>query len=245
MKRDRRSDPLISDAEEGAGWLMTYADLVTLLLVFFVLLYSISSTEQKRFLSEVAAVKSQIEASGLLSDAMDLFEFPTYGSDQIPLEHRIGLQSRQEAIIRDINKNITQNHDNNEIKTFVHMGKIVIRIDGRYVFKPGSAQLNIGFIPVLRDLEKIMNRFPDYILNIKGHTDDVFISSVKYPSNWELSSARATEVLKYMIQSGIAPERLTATGYGSTQPIVPNNSTENRTKNRRVDFILEKETSQF
>lgn len=245
MKKDRRTDAFITDDDEGAGWMVTYADLMTLLLVFFVLLYSISSTETKQFMSAVESLRHQMEESGLLPEQMEILQFPDYGSQQIPLEQRIGLQSRQDAIVRDINRNITQNHDSNDIKSFVHMGKIVIRIDGRYVFSPGSAELNIGFIPVLRDLKKIMDRFPDYILNIKGHTDDTFISSKRYPSNWELSSARATEVLKYLIQSGVAPERLTATGYGATLPLVPNNSTENRAKNRRVEFVLEKETTQF
>ncbi|SLM32689.1 Flagellar motor rotation protein MotB [Desulfamplus magnetovallimortis] len=245
MKTYKIADNFTSDDDEGAGWLMTYADLVTLLLVFFVLLYSISSTETERFAATVKSIKSEIEANSLFAEYLDMFDFPDYSSDQIPLDQRIGLTSRQDILIRDVNKYVTQNSDNNNLKTFVHMGKIIIRIDGSYVFKPGLAVLNKGFIPVLGQILDILDRYPDYNLNIKGHTDDVEVASGKYASNWELSSARATEVLKFLIKNGIEPQRLTATGYGSTIPVVSNTSDENRAKNRRVEFVLEKEISQY
>ncbi|MBF0572511.1 MAG: OmpA family protein [Desulfamplus sp.] len=243
MKETRISDSLISNDDE-AGWLVTYADLITLLLVFFVLLYSISSTEQARAVSALKTIRSQMEANSFFSEYVDMFDFPDYGNQQIALDERIGLASRQDSIIRDVNKFITQNNNSNDLTTFVRMGKIIIRLDGNYVFEQGSAEINKGFIPVLQRLLDIMYDYPDYILNIKGHTDDTPISSEKYTSNWELSSARAMEVLKYLIRNGVEPERLTATGYGSTLPLVPNSSQENREKNRRVEFVLEKDVYQ-
>lgn len=245
MKDNKFADSFTSGEEDNGGWLITYADLVTLLLVFFVLLYSISSTEQKHFVAAVKSIKSQMEANSLFAEYMDMFDFPDYGNEKISLEERIGLQPRQDYIIRDVNKYITRNNNSDEIKSFVHMGKIVIRIDGSYVFHQGSAVLNKGFIPVLGSILNILDQYPEYMMNIKGHTDDISISTERYPSNWELSSARATEVLKYLVKNGVDPQRLTATGYGATMPIVPNNSTENRAKNRRVEFVLEKEAYQY
>ncbi|MBF0469452.1 MAG: OmpA family protein [Desulfamplus sp.] len=245
MKRESKiSESLISN-DDDAGWLVTYADLVTLLLVFFVLLYSISSIEQVKFLSALKTIKSQIEANSFFSQYIDMFDFPDYGNQLISIEERTGLMSRQDSLIRDVNKFITQNNDSNKLTTFVRMGKIIIRLDGNYVFEPGSAQINKGFIPLLQSLLDIMYEYPDYVLNIKGHTDDAHISTDQYPSNWELSSARAMEVLKYLVRNGVPPERLTATGYGSTMPLVSNSSAENREKNRRVEFVLEKETYQY
>ncbi len=243
MKEPKISDSLLSN-DDDAGWLVTYSDLVTLLLVFFVLLYSITSTEQVRFISALKTIRSQMEANSFFSKYVDMFDFPDYGSQQISLEEKIGLMSRQDSLIRDVNKFITQNNDTNDLTTFVRMGKIVIRLDGNYVFEQGSADINKGFIPVLERLLNIMYNYPDYILNIKGHTDDTPILSERYPSNWELSSARATEVLKYLIKNGVEPERLTATGYGSTIPLVSNSSPENRAQNRRVEFVLEKDVYQ-
>jgi chemotaxis protein MotB len=81
---------------------------------------------------------------------------------------------------------------------------------------------------------------PGYKLEIQGHTDDIPISTAQFPSNWELSAVRATTVLRYMVDAGINPKRLTATGYGSSIPLVPNISPENRAINRRIEFVLEK-----
>ncbi|MBF0233142.1 MAG: OmpA family protein [Desulfamplus sp.] len=238
------SESLISNDDE-AGWLVTYADLVTLLLVFFVLLYSISSIEQVKFVSALKTIRSQMENNPLFAKNIDMFDFPDYGNQQISLEERTGLMSRQDSLIRDVNRFITQNNDSNKLTTFVRMGKIIIRLDGNYVFEPGSAHINKGFIPLLQRLLDIMYEYPDYVLNIKGHTDDAQISTEEYSSNWELSSARATEVLRYLIKNGVPPERLTATGYGSTLPLVSNSSAQNREKNRRVEFVLEKEIYQY
>lgn len=244
MKDTKISDSLISNDDDG-GWLVTYADLVTLLLVFFVLLYSISSTEQAKFSSALKSIKIQMQADSSMAQYVERLDFPDYGNQQISLEERTGLMSRQDSLVRDINRFTAQNNQTNTLTSFVRMGKIIIRLDGNYVFAPGSAEINKGFIPVLQRLLDILYQYPDYILNIKGHTDDTQISTEQYPSNWELSSARATEMLKYLIKNGIAPERLTATGYGSTLPLVANNSEENRAKNRRVEFVLEKEIYQY
>ncbi|MBF0209410.1 MAG: OmpA family protein [Desulfamplus sp.] len=244
MKETKISDTLITN-DDDFDWLVTYADLVTLLLVFFVLLYSISSNIQTRFISALQTIKSQMENNSFFAQHIDMFDFPDYRDQFISLEEVTGLISRQDSLIRDVNRFITQNNDNNDLTTFVRMGKIIIRIDGSYLFEQGSAEINKGFIPVLLRLLDIMRAYPDYILNIKGHTDDEPISSTsKYGSNWELSSARATEVLKYLIKNGVEPERLTATGYGSTIPLVSNSSPENRAKNRRVEFVLEKDVYQ-
>ena len=81
----------------------------------------------------------------------------------------------------------------------------------------------------------------DYRIAIRGHTDDLGIDTAQFPSNWELSAVRATTVLRYFIGQGIDPERMTATGYADYLPLVENNSVENRARNRRVEFVLEKE----
>jgi len=103
--------------------------------------------------------------------------------------------------------------------------------------------LNPSAIPIFDDLIDILFDYPDYNINIKGHTDNIPISTEIFPSNWELSAIRATTVLKYVISRGVNPDRLTATGYGDVMPLLPNTSEENRTQNRRVEFVLEKKDS--
>lgn len=244
MIENKIADSLLENDEE-AGWLLTYADLTTLLLVFFVLLYSISSIEHERFKATFKALTQNAEGNSCVSEYLEMFDFPDYGNEQITLEDLTGLRSRKDTIVKDINKFISQDNDNNDMDLIVSMGKIIIRIDGSYLFHPASAELNKGFVIVLNKITRILDEYPEYSLNIKGHTDDIPIVSERYPSNWELSAGRATAVLKHFIKNGIDPLRLTATGYGSILPIVPNNSDENRAKNRRVEFVLEKEKHQY
>jgi len=85
-----------------------------------------------------------------------------------------------------------------------------------------------------------LSRFPDSRIQIEGHTDDISIKNGQFPSNWELSSARALAVLRFLLdKSGIEPGRLSAAGYGKYHPIAPNDSSENRRLNRRVDIVIE------
>ena len=119
--------------------------------------------------------------------------------------------------------------------------KIMIRIKGKVLFNSGAAELNPEGEPILDGIIKIIDEFFEYKINIKGYTDNVPIATQQFPSNWELSAIRATTVLKYLIGGSIDPHRLTATGYGELLPLVPNDSSEDRAQNRRVEFVLEKE----
>ena len=94
---------------------------------------------------------------------------------------------------------------------------------------------------IFANLTFLFRQYADYRIGIRGHTDDLDIETVQFPSNWELSAVRATTVLRYFIEEGIDPERMTATGYADFIPLVNNDSPENRARNRRVEFVLEKE----
>jgi chemotaxis protein MotB len=119
--------------------------------------------------------------------------------------------------------------------------KVVLRVPGLNLFKKGGAKLRSEARPVLNEIVKVINKKgKNYKIFIQGHTDDVPINTPKFESNWELSAVRATSVLRYFYDKGIEPERLTATGYADTFPMVPNNTKEGRAKNRRIEFVLEK-----
>jgi chemotaxis protein MotB len=118
--------------------------------------------------------------------------------------------------------------------------KIVVRIPGRTLFKPGSADLEKAGWPALTEIAGVFKRYPGYKINIQGHTDDIPMTSAKFPTNWELSAVRATAVLRFLNDKGIDPIIMTATGYADTFPLGPNTTVEERSKNRRVEFVLEK-----
>ncbi len=239
MKKTNITDLLISNDDE-TGWLVTYADLITLLLVFFVLLYSLSSLKQKKFISAINSIKQQLNAKAPLTGISDLIKIEDSTKSKISIEDVTGLRTRQDAMVKDINDFIVRTRQNKNISVQTLNNKIIITITGKILFNSGSASLNQNAIPVLDEIAALVFKYPEYIINIKGYTDDVPIATKQFPSNWELSAIRATTVLRFFIKKGVKPDRLTATGYGDVMPLVPNTSAENRAINRRVEFVLEK-----
>ena len=236
---------IIPEDEEQTSWLIVFADMMTLLLVFFILLYTLSSFETGKYKTAVSKIKTQLENDSELTAFAELMELPETLDTQIIIEDITGLRSRKENLIKDINKFSTTGDKTKNIATHILKGKIIVRIKGNALFKSSKAELNKEALPMLDEIVKVLFDYPEYNINIKGHTDDIPISTVKFPSNWELSAVRATSVLKHLINRGINPERLTATGYGKTLPLISNDTEEHRAINRRVEFVLEKKENLY
>lgn len=226
--------------EEEKGWLITYADLMTLLLVFFLLLYSISSLNMEKFKRAVESIQISLGETHPRVGLMDLVNVPEAGEQSFTIEDVTGLRAREQEMLESLNEVIADKNQTDNILVYAKDGKIIIQIRGTVLFASGSAAFNDAAIPILKEIVTIIQSYPEYNVNIKGHTDDVPIETPQFPSNWELSAVRATTVLKFLIGGDIDPHRLTATGYGELLPLVPNDSTENRAANRRVEFVLEK-----
>lgn len=212
-------------------WMTTYADMAILLLTFFILYYSLSSVANNKF--KEAILGTETASIGLL-ELMDSVE------KKETIEVLTGLKS--DNILSDI-QHVADREAMNEIMDIsTDRTKIVIRIPGGSLFKPGNADLNLEKSkPVLDEIVRLLNTYPRYRISIQGHTDDSPIATNQFPSNWELSSARATAVLRYFIDKNIDPKRLTATGYADIFPIASNDSELGQATNRRVEFVLEKE----
>jgi len=244
MARRTIADSLVSTDDE-LGWLVTYADLMTLLLVFFVLLFSLSSLDREKYKSAMELVKVKISEDATMMSLLELMEVPDSIDTKITIEDITGLSSREDNLLRDINKYVVNKENSDTIQTYVLEGKIIVRINGKTLFDSGSADLKLSALPILDRIAEVVFDYPEYTINIKGYTDDIPITTERFPSNWELSAIRATTVLKNLIQKGIKPERLTATGYAEMEPLLPNTSEINRATNRRVEFVLEKKTSRY
>ena len=199
-------------------WMATFADMVTLLMVFFVLFYSVEKDNTEKFKS---AIDMMVEEDGPDGLAKIL---KVVDSTQV-------MQNLKE--MRDATKAA-------EAEETVE-DKIVLRVPGLNLFKKGGAKLSPEARPVLNEIVKIIKtKGKNHKIFIQGHTDDVPIHTAKFESNWELSAVRATAVLRHFYDKGIDPEKLTATGYADTFPMVPNNTKEGRAKNARIEFVLEK-----
>ena len=124
------------------------------------------------------------------------------------------------------------------VEVVVHPGEVNLEISDSILFSRGSAALTDGGQTLLKDLAEALSDQP-YTLSVEGHTDNIPIETTRYPSNWELSSARAAVVTRSLIEQGIAPDMVRAIGYGATRPLAENSTPEGRARNRRVSFVLQ------
>jgi chemotaxis protein MotB len=225
MRRRKRLD----DKENLERWLLTYADLITLLLAFFIVMYSMSQIDAKKFGKVSQAL------SGALRGGPSVLRYPEVstktGHGVLELGNLRLIQQKIEEKFKHLGKD-------RAIETEITERGLVIHIMESALFREGSANLEPRAMDVLDRVSDVIKDRPNHI-RIEGHTDDKPIRTVQFPSNWELSTARATEVVRYYINShSIAPDRISALGYGEFRPIRPNNSIENRARNRRVDIVL-------
>ena len=221
----------------NASWIVTYADLVTLILTFFVLLYSMSNLELKRFKVVMQSIKIGLgQQVTVVEDSQEAVEPVTP-----PMTQETYWEMRNQSLLDELNTLIKDRGLDENIVVSLENGRIVIRVKNHLFFSSGRAQLNASGMPILDDILVIFRNCPDYRINIAGHTDNTPIYTTQFPSNWELSTTRATVVLRYLIERGIDPRRMTATGYADLMPLVSNDNADSKAQNRRVEFILEKE----
>jgi chemotaxis protein MotB len=239
-----------ADCPMMPGWLVTYGDLMSLLLTFFILLQSFSSIQESEFKKAIGSIMIALGINPI-SDTMIIT--PMLGKKGVGRAGAQGeadaeteelldeLQQEIEGMLKDStiveNKEIGKNIKMEATKQGVH-----ITISDSIIFGSGSAALKPDFQKVLIIIGKVvapkMNTFD---MVVEGHSDNIPISTAQYPSNWELSSSRALSVLKYMLeQNKLLPSKLTAVGYGEYRPISDNKTTEGRSKNRRVEIYLNK-----
>ena len=230
IRKDRAAhfSEQVMDEPEAPLWMVTYSDMATLLLTFFILYYSIAS---KNVAMYEHTLMGEAQSNPGLLELADTMKIRT------SLSEWSGLKSSD--IFADI-KNVAK--EKSDLDITQNAAKIVVRAPGSALFKPASAILEKEGWPLLDDIVPILKKYARYRVHIQGHTDDYPISTEMFPSNWELSAARATAVLRYFIDKGVDPRRLTATGYADTFPLESNMTDHGRAKNRRVEFVLEKDT---
>ncbi len=237
------------EQEEGSNaWVVTFADMMTLVLVFFILLYTLADIENEAFKASIATVQI-IDGDG---NQVSVIDFAAKnGRNPEPLkavEDMLGLnqatepvESLKPVIALEMESMIDNTDLADSVDLAVNGDQIILQIDGRYLFESGQADLKDRARFIFANLGQMFRQHADYRIAIRGHTDNRDIETVQFPSNWELSAVRATRVLRFFILQGIDPERMTATGYADYLPLVENDSVSNRARNRRVEFVLEKQ----
>ncbi len=231
----RKGEP--EKAPNHERWLITYADLITLLMIFFVLMYTISNVNAKKF-----AQLSSSMSEALLGEKSGNFVGEAPGPMLVDTgQTAAGAKTEaasMEGALEELEKYIKEKGLEGKVEVGQEERGLVISLKEALLFRIGSADLTPEARNVVADVGQVLAKMPNNI-RIEGHTCNLPINTSRYPSNWELSTARATNVVRYLVtQVGLKPEMLSATGYGEFRPIVPNNSEKNRVKNRRVDIVV-------
>ncbi|MFA5017414.1 MAG: flagellar motor protein MotD [Methylobacter sp.] len=249
----RRKRPT-ADTNNHDRWMVSYADFITLLFAFFVVMYSISSVNEGKYktLSDsLGEAFSNKEQQGNEIAPIQIGTLPTT-IQPIPLENptTVEVEERRELseeILKE-RKQLSQVSGQFEqvLAPFIQDNLVSVKkndywieleMNSEMLFLSGEAELSKKAIPVLKKIVEVINPLPNMV-NIEGHTDNIPIDNIKFRSNWDLSSARATSVVHEFVKEGINPPRLSAIGYGEFHPIDDNKIEAGRFKNRRVVLVL-------
>lgn len=231
-----------SEKKGAPEWMTTYSDMVTLLLCFFVLLFSFSSVDAQKF----QAIMNSFQGSlGVLEGGKTIQEGPSLELDDI-LEDSADLEMKELEDLRKL-KELIDNYTeeiklSSKISTIIEERGLLIRALDNVYFDSGKANLKQESKKILKYIAEILQteEFNEKFIKIEGHTDtDPVRDTRKFPTNWELSAIRATNVLRFLVEeNNIKGDRISATGYSYYRPIAPNDTVQNKAKNRRVDIII-------
>lgn len=207
-----------SSIDSDSNWLITLSDVLSLLLVFFVMFFVITKNTGRPVKTNIDKVLNQpSKDAGVQMTASTV----------------------SEKIKDEMNSEIKKLDLENDVSVRTVDKEVIITMKEKVTFRPGQADILNSLNPMLDNIARLIQRHPSFLVDIEGHTDNVPIRTRLYPSNWELSVARAMSVLKYFINNhGIDPSRLSIKGNADQKPAVPNDTPENRARNRRVEIRL-------
>jgi chemotaxis protein MotB len=252
------------EAHADERWLLTYSDMITLLMALFIIMWAVSSVNISKFDQLKASLHSAFsgkvlpDSSSVLTGSTAPFEQPgapvtpvnpdttqpafsmtkisasiQQGAEQADLENLKQLQQR-------VNSFAAKHGFAQDVRTTIQERGLVVHVltDG-VLFDSGSAVLKPAGLALLGEIGTLIDR-PDIVnpVSVEGNTDDQPIHSALYPSNWELSTARANAVLEFLLGKGLEPSRASVVGYGAEKPIASNSSDSGRRRNRRVDIVI-------
>jgi len=227
-----------AEAHDNAErWLLTYADMITLLVAFFVMMYSMSVLNLAKFHQVAISIKSGF--GGTVSGAGHSVLEQSGGEGRKPTILPEMNPAQPAAIAKQIRHYIRERKLEKDLRVKVtERGVVVTIVTDDMLFPKGEADVTPGTARLLDKVSSIIAKTSN-LIRVEGHTDDLPINTTRFPSNWELSTSRATTVVRYLIEHDrIDPARISAAGYADSRPLVPNDSEANRRFNRRVDIVI-------
>lgn len=217
--------------ENHERYLITYADMITLLLVFFIVLFSISNADKDKFLRVSTSIKEALHVNVLTQDVEGGGGGNNLEADPRFMEY-LSVRSQVESMTQQLQVAAE------DVDVELTRDGIVIHLSEAVLFPPGDAQLRPEGLKVLDQLAGILAQLPNEV-RVEGHTDNVQPPEISAADNWELSAKRAVVTVRYLTTiKDLPPERFSAVGYGQYRPRGDNNTLDGRRKNRRVDFVI-------
>ena len=240
-------DEIEFDIEETRSippWVITFADMVTLLMVFFILLFAIGTIEQEKWRQLKESLREALGADAIeeMGTRQGLDVIKTQVDEQtVHAVDEVGamVNREMEDIISEVEEFVFKNKLSGEVRVSSDERGAVITISDVVLFPAGSADMTPKGRTTLRQVFEVLKQF-NYNVKVEGHTDNTPIHTLRYPSNWELSASRAAEVAHMLIDDGYPPERLSVEGFAEFRPKVPNTGPENRAINRRIEVVYQR-----
>ena len=270
-RRGRRGHAAEFENEER--WLLTYADMLTLMFALFMVLYSISSVNISKYESLQQSLKAAFSGS-ILSGGKAIMQSGSESTKAhtpataevpsiVPLTPSIpkptdtsaqqitkamlaasAAQAEQESfkkLQRELNAYSKAHGFGNDVQTVItRQGLVVHVLTDKLLFDSGADTLQAAGLPLLEEISHLLNVDQKHPITVEGNTDNQPIQSSQFPSNWELSTDRATTVVRYLIAHGVQDQRLSAAGYADLHPLASNATATGRARNRRVDIVLDR-----
>lgn len=219
-------------------WLLTYSDLITLLMIFFIIMYALSNVDVAKYKQMSESLRVAMGGGKTIIGSEDTSNVDSQIKPVDDNQTSEAEKNKLEDIKRQVDKYLDQNGLSQSVSAKIDERGLVVSINDTLFFDTGKADIKSDYAKKLIEIGKILNHIDNYV-RIEGHTDNVPIKTNEYSSNWQLSAARAANVTELLVnQAGIAPKKLSAIGYGEFRPVSDNGTDAGRLKNRRVDIII-------
>ena len=244
------SPPSEEPKKQKAGapeWMCTFSDLVTLLMCLFVLLFAMSTTQKESYKELVESLRSALGSQSVpeagTREGLTMHAVPSEEPSENQQIDELGgmIEKEMENIVSEVRELVLFNKLGGEVSVTKSEEGVVITLSDLLLFSEGGTNLSDKGYDILKKVAVVLSKLA-YHVKIKGHTDSSPISSTVYPSNWELSSARASRVVRLLVDSGVPPQYISAEGYAHYHPVATNDTAKGRALNRRVEIVYERDT---
>lgn len=256
MKKKRHSR--LNEKTSGSRWLISYADFITLLFAFFVVMYSVSSVNDGKYRKFSESIEATFDNPMKNIEPLSIGKLTKFlskhDSGELSLENNtINNPTDENVFSQEIPLDLLEEKAKEKFKGLIKDGRVTMRRQENYVeieikssmlFYEGGASLKKDSAKVIYDLAEVFKEISNYIV-VEGFTDNKPISTELFPSNWELSATRSTVIIRKLIELGIPANRLSSMAFGANFPVDTNETDQGRKNNRRVTFIVERKSSRM